>query len=101
MGNSEKVFLALMGVALVAVILWRDKLPAIFNGPDVVVTPDSVDNSGNAMSATGPSWLVYNQPYMFNAAMGNVLPTRSIGQVGQVGDLGAAENFTYNDCGCS
>lgn len=97
MTNAEKTILILAGVALVAVVIWRNGVPDFG-----VAIP--VDNSQQTPTDKGPAWLVYNQPWGYNAALGGVnfavTPSRSVGQVGQVGQLGADSSFAY-DCGCN
>lgn len=97
MGNTEKTVLALAAVALVAIVIWRNGVPSFGIGVPV-------DSSQQSATDSGPSWLVYNQPWGYNAALGGVnfavAPSRSVGQVGQVGNLGDANSFAY-DCGCN
>ena len=81
-----------MGVALVALVLWKAKSNLSPNGVPVTQSQDPMDDTGS-----GPGWLTYNQPFGYNPALGGVgyavMPTRSIGSVGQVGDFGAQTNF--------
>ena len=95
MNKTDMVLLGLAGAAIVAIILYRDT--NILSGVPVLNSQPSTDD-GN-----GPAWLVYNQPWGYNAALGGVnfavSPSRSTGQLGQVGDFGAQQSFT--DCGCN
>lgn len=88
MNDFEKVALALAALGIVAVLIYRD--PA--QSPETIDQPMSVRR-------TGPAYLTYNYPWGNNAAIGNVLPTTSVGQVGQsVNQLGEATDFS--NCGC-
>lgn len=95
MQKSDMVFLGLAAAGLAAIVIWRNSLPSLLNGIPVSSQDDA--------SPSGPTWLVYNDPWGYNAALGganySVMPSRTVGQVGQVGDMGATQNFS-SDCGC-
>lgn len=92
MDNSEKIFLALAGVVIVALVLYQKSgpVPLVTDTQNMQLVPDVV--------TAGPQWLVANAPWGYNAALGNPLPSRTNGQVGQVTAQGA---FTDFDCGCN
>ncbi len=91
MSNTEKIMLALVALGIVAVLMYRGVPGA---SPEVVEVGDA------PASQAGPAFLTYNLPWANNPPVGNVLPSRSMGQAGQVGQRGSFQNFSPTDPCC-
>lgn len=105
MNPDERILLLIAGAGLAAVVLWRVSEP-------LRVSPLTVETGGTpiqaagysqvpspAQLANGPDYLIANAPWAYNPAIGNVVPTITVGQAGQVENN--PPNFNYaSDCGC-
>lgn len=101
MSKEEKIFLGLAIVGLVAVILLqrpRNVIVSPVNPAGDPVTEIGVSLTPNNDSVVkGPSYLVYNTPWMFAPPIGNFLPSITAGIGSQT--VNQPTNFD-NDCGC-
>ena len=95
MPTQEKIIIAVSLLAIVAIVIWRNGAPWMDDTP----TLEQSQDAQATLYKTGPGYLVANSPYLGNPAVGNVIPSRSMGMVGQQGQWGAFEDFT--DCGCN
>lgn len=87
MTKDEKITLAVVGLLIMAVIIWRKPIVAVITGEDepepqvdeigVSQTPDKRDMRNVR------AYLSYNLPYAFAPPVGNFLPSITAGQVGQ------------------
>lgn len=99
MSKEEKIFLGLAVLGLVAVVLMQ-------RNPNIISVPtanDPVTDIGVSLTPVndsvvkGPSYMVYNTPWMFAPPIGNFLPSITAGIGSQT--VNQPTNFD-NDCGC-
>jgi len=81
MERSEQVFIGVAFVALVALVILDLRSKA-------AITPTEATQPTNnplAMATQeGPAYLLYNQPWMFSPPVGNIMPSVTVGQAGQI-----------------
>lgn len=80
MNKAERVFLWIIGVVLVALVIFKvaPRLREMSANTDAVTS-----NAGDASMTTGPEYLMYNAPYAFAPPVSNFMPNSVIGQIGQ------------------
>jgi hypothetical protein len=81
MSRSEKIFLAIVVIALVAVVIFRGRNPFVPQPDEVGVS----QSNANANLSVGPAYLMYNQPYYFGPDIAPFLPTLTAGAANQIG----------------
>lgn len=107
MNPDERMLLLIAGAGLAAVIVWQVSAP-IRNRTtlEVVTGGEPIQAAGYSQVPTpqnlavGPEYLTYNAPWAFNPSVGNVVPTTSVGQVGQVASNPPNFIDANSDCGC-
>lgn len=104
MEKDEKILLVFAGAALVAVILWKAtgnmRLPNALDletgGMPIQAAGVSQDPTPQG-AAVGPLYLTYNAPWAFAPPVGNIVPTATSGQIGEVEN--GYDNFvSYKGC---
>lgn len=87
MTSDAKTFIGLVALALIGAIAWRYLLGAPTADITVAASDDMVSNIPSPRDmASGPAYLVYNQPWFFAPPVYNMLPSVTAGQIGhQVG----------------
>lgn len=96
MTKEEKIILGLALVALVGIVVFQyPKTETIVAA--VEMPRDPLGTVGESLTPTNtgvgktPAYLGYNLPWAFSPPVSNVLPSQTVGQVGQV--TNAAGNF--------
>lgn len=88
MTNDERVLLVIVGILLVAVIVFQrrpeDGSPGL-NPPASSVVGLSL-TPRNSDVIVGPSYIMANMPYMFGPPIQNILPSASSGLLGSIID---------------
>jgi len=95
MTNDAKILMfAVVGV-LAGVLIWNKQISAFMaHTGSNTVSGAPIDGS----LTNGPEYLVYNTPWAYNPALGNVLPSMTEGQIGQTN--AQPQNNSYCDtCG--
>lgn len=85
MSKDEKITLAVVGLLILAVLIWRKPIVAAIAESEIPVV-DEIGVSMNRLNTSmtkGPDYLMYNMPYAFSPPIGNFLPSITAGQIGQ------------------
>jgi hypothetical protein len=82
MGRLEISFMGVSIVALVALVIFdiRAKNAALATSNKT----QPVNNTLADATVQGPAYLLYNQPWMFSPPVGNIMPSVTAGQAGQM-----------------
>lgn len=93
MSNDAKILMFVVVGLLAGVLIWNKQLSQFLapTGSDVI-SGAPVDGS----LTNGPEYLVYNTPWAYNPALGNVLPSLTEGQIGQTD--AQPQNTDYTTC---
>lgn len=89
MTTEEKVMIGVALAALLAVVAFSQFPPSGVYKPGEDVEAENMSDiymSNTPQTAdmtAGPAYLMYNQPWAFAPPVANILPTRSMGQIGQ------------------
>lgn len=96
MTQEETTFVGIAVLALAALVIYDVR------SKNAAVTTDAPPlDPIQAMQTSGPQYLLYNQPWAFSPPVGNVLPSVTAGQIGQVAGQGPTptSQATCNTCG--
>jgi len=95
MSKDAQILMFVVVGALAAVLIWNKQISG-FIAP---TGSDAVSGAPTDASLTnGPEYLVYNTPWAYNPALGNVLPSMTEGQIGQTN--AQPQNSSYST-GCA
>lgn len=87
--------------ALAVIVLWEIQRPVAASITAPTVDPASPTDSIilTPENSSGTDYLTYNTPWAFAPPVQNVLPTTTIGQVGQVAGQGPSPESSCFTCG--
>lgn len=106
MNPDERTLMLLAGAALAALILWRTTAPFRVSSLTVATGGTPIQAAGYSqvptpeLMANGPDYLIANAPWFYTPAVGNVMPSTTVGQVGQVSENPSTFSMVGEDCGC-
>jgi hypothetical protein len=102
--DSEKIFLIVLGVALVALVVHKVGTSAVVIAPGAPapVLNEAVLDSSNKPVTNGPQYLTAATPWGFAPPVGNFLPSVVAGRAGatQIVAANTLNQYADADCGC-
>lgn len=86
MTKDEKVLLAMVGCALLFVIIYRVANPPLILG---AIPADAAESEPQEQTnvKSGPHYLTYNTPWAYNPALGNPMPRLTRGMIGELPNM--------------